>query len=102
MSSLTAKIHIASDIVLRYDELARRTGQSRDMLVADVLSAYLEQESRDRQQTLAGIAEAGSGNFATDEEMEVLFAHYGGPHRDSLRREAAAVLRESCLLPTGI
>jgi RHH-type transcriptional regulator, rel operon repressor / antitoxin RelB len=95
MDSVTANIHITADLASRGDDLARITGQSRDQLVADVLNAYLEQENMERERSRAGVAEADRGEFASDEEIEALFARYGGPNRDALRRQSARDLREA-------
>ncbi|HXT34796.1 MAG TPA: ribbon-helix-helix protein, CopG family [Chloroflexota bacterium] len=72
-------------IAAGYEELARTTGHSRNQLIADALTDYLDRELADQARTLKGLTEAAHNDFASDESVEALFAQYGGPNRAALR-----------------
>jgi predicted transcriptional regulator len=56
----------------------------------EALREYLAIERENTQRTEAAIAAADRGEFATDEEMEAIFAEYGGTpeERAAYRQEA--------------
>ncbi len=56
------------------DTLAAGTSKKRSELISDALRAYLEVQRWQIQEIEAGISEANSGDFASTDEVEKLFA----------------------------
>jgi predicted transcriptional regulator len=58
------------------DEIAASRGVTPEAIVVEALSDYLAFQARQRAKIRDGIAAADRGEFASDEEVEQLFARY--------------------------
>ncbi len=76
-ASKTINVQIPEGIFSQLEDLARATDRSKSFLTAAALSSYLKQESWQVKDIQDGIAEADSKAFASDEEVEAVFAKYG-------------------------
>jgi predicted transcriptional regulator len=77
MSATT--LEIRSDLKLQLDHLAEESHRSESDLANEALSLYLAQQRRIAARIQEGLAQAQSGEFVTDEEMEAFFARYTEP-----------------------
>jgi predicted transcriptional regulator len=77
MSATT--LEIRSDLKIQLDHLAEESHRSEADLANEALSLYLAQQRRIAARIQEGLAQAQSGEFVTDEEMEAFFARYTEP-----------------------
>lgn len=77
MSATT--LEIRSDLKIQLDHLAEESHRSESDLANEALSLYLAQQRRIAARIQEGLAQAQSGEFVTDEEMEAFFARYTEP-----------------------
>lgn len=61
----------------RLSKLTSSTGRSKSFLAVEALEAYLEQQAWQIAEIKAGLAEADRGEFATEAEVNAVFAKYG-------------------------
>ncbi len=59
------------------DDLAKSTGRNRNALVQEALRRFIDVQRWQIAEIEAGIREADAGAFATDEEMDELWAEFG-------------------------
>ncbi len=59
------------------DDLAKSTGRNRNTLVQEALRRFIDVQRWQIAEIEAGIREADAGAFATDEEMDELWAEFG-------------------------
>lgn len=60
----------------RLEALADSTGHTKDSLVAKAIQEYLDNQSWQIEETKRALAEAESGDFVTDREVEAFFAEW--------------------------
>ena len=58
-------------------ELAKATARTKSFLTIDALTNYVQRESWQIRDIHEGVQEADAGEFATDSQVEAVFAKYG-------------------------
>lgn len=69
-------IRLDDETLAKLDALAADTDRSRNWLAAKAIESYVELNAWQIEQIKEGIAEADRGEFATEEEVEAVFAKY--------------------------
>ncbi|WP_439494585.1 CopG family ribbon-helix-helix protein [Bosea sp. (in: a-proteobacteria)] len=69
-------IRLDDQMLAKLDALAADTDRSRSWLAAKAIEDYLELNAWQIARIKDGIAEADRGAFASDEEVEAVFAKY--------------------------
>ncbi|MET3889909.1 putative transcriptional regulator [Bosea sp. OAE506] len=69
-------IRLDDQMLAKLDALAAETDRSRSWLAAKAIEDYLELNAWQIARIKDGIAEADRGEFASDEEVEAVFAKY--------------------------
>jgi predicted transcriptional regulator len=73
----TINVRVPEAVFQQLDEIAKATERTRSFIALTALNSYLQEQSWQIRDIEAGIAEADSGEFATDEEVKAVFAKYG-------------------------
>lgn len=69
-------IRIEDEMLAKLDALAAGTDRSRNWLAAKAIENYVELNAWQIARIKQGIAEADRGEFASEEEVEAVFAKY--------------------------
>ena len=69
-------IRLGDEMLAKLDALAADTERSRSWIATKAIQDYVELNAWQIQRIKEGIAEADSGEFATDEEVEAVFRKY--------------------------
>lgn len=69
-------IRLDDETLAKLDALAADTDRSRNWLAAKAIETYIELNSWQIERIKEGIAQADRGEFATEEEVEAVFAKY--------------------------
>lgn len=70
-------IQLPADLAERVDQLALATGRNRNAITVSALTDYLEAQAWQIEDTEQGVAEADRGEFASESEVNAVFAKYG-------------------------
>lgn len=76
-ATTTITVRVPQAVREQLDALAQATGRQCSELAYEALRQYLELESSQIAQILAGLRAADAGDFATEEEMNELWAEFG-------------------------
>jgi predicted transcriptional regulator len=71
---MNATLEINADIKNKLHDLAQKTHRTENELANDVLSAFIDHDSYVRAEILIGLNQANLGEFASDAEMDAIFA----------------------------
>ena len=71
---MNATLEINADIKNKLHDLAQKSHRTENELANDVLSAFIDHDSRVRAEIQIGLNQANRGEFASDAEMEAIFA----------------------------
>jgi predicted transcriptional regulator len=71
---MNATLEINADIKNKLHDLAQKTHRTENELANDVLSAFIDHDSYVRAEILIGLNQANRGEFASDAEMDAIFA----------------------------
>ena len=77
MVARTLNVRLPEDLYNQIEELARATARTKSYLTIDALSDYLQRESWQIRDIHEGIREADAGEFATEDQVEAVFAKRG-------------------------
>lgn len=77
MVARTLNVRLPEDLYNQIEELARATARTKSYLTIDALSDYLQRESWQIRDIQEGIREADAGEFATEDQVEAVFAKRG-------------------------
>lgn len=77
MSAKTINVRLPEALYDQIDELAKATTRSKSFLTIDALTQYMEREAWQVRDIREGIREADAGEFATDAQVQAVFAKYG-------------------------
>ncbi|MGW9333265.1 CopG family ribbon-helix-helix protein [Bosea sp. NPDC055594] len=69
-------IRLDDETLAKLDALAADTDRSRNWLAAKAIENYVELNAWQIARIKEGVAEADRGKFATDQEVEAVFAKY--------------------------
>ena len=75
--SLTTTIRLDQETLSQIDAIASVEGRSRNWLLQQAIKDVLEIRCSYEAAVQKGIEQAKAGQFATDEEVEAVFAKYG-------------------------
>lgn len=76
-STRTINVRIPVGVYQQLEALAKATARTKSFVTLEALSHYLETQSWQVKDIEAGIVDAESGDFATDTEVNAVFAKYG-------------------------
>ena len=77
MGKANLSISVPPEILLRLDELAAQTAQSRAALAVRALAEYVENEDWKRKAIRAGIDDIASGRHVSGEKVDAWLASWG-------------------------
>jgi len=69
-------VRLPTELAARLDALTKATGRTKSFLAVEALETYIEQQLWQIAEVKAGIVEADKGEFATDADMNAIFAKY--------------------------
>ena len=69
-------IRLDDETLAKLDALAADTDRSRNWLATKAIEQYVELNAWQIERIKEGVAEADRGEFATEEEVETVFAKY--------------------------
>lgn len=70
-------VHLPEKTAARLDRLANKLSKPADSVAADAIEDFLAREQWQLAEIEAGLAEADRGEFASDDEVNAVFAKYG-------------------------
>ena len=73
----TINVRVPEAIFNQLDEIAQATARTKSYVTLAALSQYLEEQAWQIRDIEAGIAEANQGKFATEAEINAVFAKHG-------------------------
>lgn len=73
----TINVRVPINVFDQLEELAKATARTKSFVTVEALSSYLEAQSWQIREVMAGLEEADRGEFATEEEVNAVFAKYG-------------------------
>jgi RHH-type transcriptional regulator, rel operon repressor / antitoxin RelB len=73
----TINVRVPVGVFNQLDELAAATARTKSFVTVEALTSYLEAQSWQVREVQAAIADADAGDFATDEQVNAVFAKYG-------------------------
>lgn len=71
-------VRLPEDLAGQLDELVLATGRNKSAITVAALREYVESQAWQIQDIEQGVAEAERGEFASDGEVNTVFAKYGG------------------------
>ena len=74
MVARTLNVRLPEDLYNQIEELARATARTKSYLTIDALSDYVQRESWQIRDIHEGIREADADEFATEDQVEAVFA----------------------------
>lgn len=73
----TINVRVPLSVFNQLDALATATARTKSFVTVEALSKYLEAQSWQLQEVVTAMAEMDQGEFATDAEVNAVFAKYG-------------------------
>lgn len=73
----TINVRLPVSVYQQLEALAKATDRTKSFVTVDALSRYLEAQSWQIKDIEAGMAEADLGDFATDAQVNAMFAKHG-------------------------
>lgn len=73
----TINVRIPISVFNQLDELATATARTKSFVTVEALSSYLEAQAWQVKEVQDAIVEADNGDFATDDQVNAVFAKYG-------------------------
>jgi RHH-type transcriptional regulator, rel operon repressor / antitoxin RelB len=73
----TINVRVPITVFDQLEELAKATARTKSFVTVEALSRYLDAQSWQIREVMAGLEEADRGEFATEEEVNAVFAKYG-------------------------
>jgi predicted transcriptional regulator len=77
----TMTIRLPQEMRARFDALAKATGRNRNALAQEAIRRFIEMEEWQIAEMQAGLREAEAGTFASEDEMEEVWAEFGVERR---------------------
>ena len=76
-STRTINVRVPVSIYQQLEILAKATARTKSFVTVEALASYLDAQSWQVKEIEAGIADADRGDFATDAQVNAVFAKYG-------------------------
>jgi predicted transcriptional regulator len=73
----TINVRVPASVYDQLEDLAKSTARTKSFVTVEALSSYLATQSWQVKEITAGIADADMGDFATDDQVNAVFAKYG-------------------------
>ena len=73
----TINVRIPVGVYQQLEDLATATARTKSFVALEALSSYLETQSWQVKDIDAGLADADKGDFATEAQVNAVFAKYG-------------------------
>jgi RHH-type transcriptional regulator, rel operon repressor / antitoxin RelB len=73
----TINVRVPASVYDQLEDLAKSTARTKSFVTVEALSSYLAAQSWQVKEITAGIADADMGDFATDDQVNTVFAKYG-------------------------
>ncbi len=73
----TINVRVPVSVFDQLDALAAATARTKSFVTVEALSSYLEAQTWQLQEVQAAMVAADKGDFATDEQVNAVFAKYG-------------------------
>lgn len=73
----TINVRIPVGVYQQLEDLATATARTKSFVALEALSSYLDTQSWQVKDIEAGVADADKGDFATDVQVNAVFAKYG-------------------------
>jgi predicted transcriptional regulator len=73
----TINVRVPMNVYQQLEDLAKATARTKSFVTLEALATYLEAQSWQVQCIEAGLVEADQGQFASDAEVNAVFAKYG-------------------------
>lgn len=73
----TINVRVPVNVFDQLNELAKATSRTKSFVTVEALSSYLNAQAWQIREVTEALAEADRGEFATDEEVNAVFAKYG-------------------------
>jgi RHH-type rel operon transcriptional repressor/antitoxin RelB len=73
----TINVRVPASVYDQLEDLAKSTARTKSFVTVEALSSYLATQSWQVKEIAAGIADADRGDFATDDQVNAVFAKYG-------------------------
>jgi len=73
----TINVRVPVNVFDQLNDLAKATSRTKSFVTVEALSSYLDTQAWQIQEVTEALAEADRGEFATDEEVNAVFAKYG-------------------------
>jgi RHH-type rel operon transcriptional repressor/antitoxin RelB len=73
----TINVRVPASVYDQLEDLAKSTARTKSFVTVEALSSYLASQSWQVKEITAGIADADRGDFATNEQVNAVFAKYG-------------------------
>jgi RHH-type transcriptional regulator, rel operon repressor / antitoxin RelB len=73
----TINVRVPITVFDQLEELAKATARTKSFVTVEALSSYLEAQSWQIREVTVALEEADRGEFATEEEVNAVFAKYG-------------------------
>ena len=73
----TLNVRVPVSVYDQLEDLAKSTARTKSFVTVEALSNYLAAQSWQVKEIKAGLADADLGDFATDDQVNAVFAKYG-------------------------
>jgi predicted transcriptional regulator len=73
----TINVRVPASVYDQLEDLAKSTARTKSFVTVEALSSYLATQSWQVKEITAGIADADRGDFATETQVNAVFAKYG-------------------------
>lgn len=77
MPTRTLNVRVPLSVYQQLEDLAKATARTKSFVTLEALSTYLNTQSWQVQDIEAGLAEAERGEFASEAEVNAVFAKHG-------------------------
>ena len=78
MTAKTLNVRLPEALYMQMEELPNATARTKTFLAIEALSGYVQNEAWQVRDIKKGLEEANAQEFASAEEVNVVFAKYGG------------------------
>lgn len=86
-------VRLPNDLKDKMEAYAELTGRTKSYVAMEALSVYLDGRIPQIEDLKAAVLEADRGEFASEEQVSLVFAKYSGPRASRSSRKPAALHR---------